>query len=108
MYQFKDPIFILKNNINKNHNLYEDIVTPLFKNKTAQKIFPSVNFMLTELTSGLLKQKDNSKSDNDLEVEFNEMRVEYSLKATADNHIDIKKALDMESDEETLNQFSKG
>ena len=36
LYKFKDPIFILKNNIETEHKLFEDIVTPVFKNKSAQ------------------------------------------------------------------------
>ena len=30
LYKFKDPIFILKNNIETEHKLFEDIVTPVF------------------------------------------------------------------------------
>jgi hypothetical protein len=60
LYKFKDPIFILKNNIETEHKLFEDIVTPVFKNKSAQQIFPSVNFLFSELTSGLIKQNEIS------------------------------------------------
>ena len=41
-----------------------------------------------------------SQSENELEIEYNEMRVEYALKATAENHIDIGKALDKDSDDD--------
>ena len=49
-----------------------------------------------------------SQSDNELEVEYNEMRVNYALKATAENHIDIGKALDKDSDDDnnTVGKFS--